>query len=173
MTAGSDIAGEKELIWVPKKLADEYAKYETVQEQERLVKELINRKKINIENENEHLEEQMLQFKSVCLAHRRELEKAYTEESSKVEQLFLDLGDYSKKVRDSAEKLAGQIRPLSEEIENIEKNVSSIKKQLHGLDVFAVERLVDLASKLNQMDEGTKQIMQFLLNEYKKPAVKS
>lgn len=148
---------DKELIWVSKELAEEYNQLESAKEQERAVKKIINDKRLDIEAEQELLSESLLQFKSVCLAHRKGLEKVYREQADTLNTLWEDMGDVTTQIDTSVNKLTGRISPLKQQ-------VASLKKEIGGLNIYVPENLVKLASQVATMDDKTKILLHSLLD---------
>ncbi len=148
---------KKELIWVSKELAEEYKQLESVEEQERAVKKIIKDKRLDLEQEQELLSESLLQFKSVCLAHRKGLEKVYQEQADTLNTLWEDMGDVTTQINKSVTALANRIGPVRQQVE-------ALKKEISGLNVYVPENLIHLAAQVATMDEKTKVLLQNLLN---------
>jgi len=147
---------KKELIWVSKKLAEEYNQLESVEEQERIVKKVITDKRLNIEAEQELLSESVIQFKSVCLAHRKALENVYKEQSDILIKLWEDMGDVSTQINQHVRQMTDQVTPLKRE-------VASLKKEIEGLRLYVPEQLARIAEQVGSMDEKTKSLLRELL----------
>ena len=162
---------EKELIWVSKELAAEYKSLETIEEQEKAVKAVITRKKLDLDDENNLLSESLLQFKSVCLVHKKELEKVYNEQGDILSALWVDMGDVSNNISRHAKQLASEISIISKAVSQTKGEVEGLRKSLNGLDVYSAEKLTALATQINRMDDDTKDILKFLLNNYNKSEV--
>jgi archaellum component FlaC len=148
---------QKELIWVTKETAEAYKQLETVEEQEKMVKKIIHNKRLDIEGEQELLEENLLVFKGVCLAHRKELSKVYGEQNDLLEKLWEEVGDISGKINESAGELAAKIKPLKDE-------VACLKREIEGLRLFVPDQLTRLAATVKSMDEDTRSLLRDLLN---------
>jgi chromosome segregation ATPase len=146
----------KELIWVSKELADEYKQLESVEEQERAVKKIIESKRLDLEEEQELLSENVLLFKGVCLAHKKELSKVYQEQADLLNTLWEDMGDVSTQISQHVNQMTKQIAPLKRE-------VADLKKELDGLRLYVPERLARLAEQVSSMDEKTKSLLRELL----------
>ena len=153
----------KELIWVSKELADEYKKFETVEEQERLVKKIIERKGIDINDENELLSENMLQFKNVCLLHKKELEKVYNEQAEKLEKLWNDCGDITPKVRQHAKKIVAETSSIGKSVDDLNSKIDDLKRKVSNINVHIPEQLVRLAETVSSMDDKSLSILKQLL----------
>jgi len=147
---------KKELIWVSAELAKKYNDLESVEEQERIVKKVIADKRLDIEAEQEQLDESILQFKSVCLAHRKALEGVYKEQSDTLYTLWEDMGDVSSQINQHVRQMTDKITPLKREVEQL-------KKELSGLSLYVPEQLARIAEQVGSMDEKTKSLLRELL----------
>ncbi len=159
------MSAEKTHIWVSKKLAEEYNSLESVEEQEASVKRVIEKKRLDLDAENEMLGESLLAFKSACLVHKKELEKVYQDQSDKIYAMWEDMGDVSTMVSRHAKELAAEIKPVSLEIQAAKKSVDELKKSVLDLNIYGAERVVELAKIVAQMDEKSKEILSALLTK--------
>ena len=158
------MSGEKELIWVSKELAEEYKSLESTEAQEAAVKKVISQKRLDLDAEQELLSESMLIFKSVCLAHKKELTKVYNEQSDALYKMWEDMGDVSSEVVKHAKATAELIAPIRTEVAALRKQIDGIKHDLCGLDLYIPENMCRLAESVAGMDENTKVILQKLLS---------
>jgi Na+/phosphate symporter len=147
---------KRELIWVSKKLAEEYKQLDSVEEQERAVKRIIKDKRLDLEEEQELLSESLLMFKSVCLSHRKELTNVYEEQLDLLNRLWEDMGDIKTQINQHVEKMVNKISPLR-------KEVSDLKKEIENLRLYVPEQLARLAEHVGGMDENTRSLLRELL----------
>jgi len=154
---------EKTHIWVSKELADEYNSMESVEAQEAAVKKVIERKRLDLEEEQELLSESMLMFKSVCLAHKKELGRVYEEQAEALYKMWEDMGDVSSEVTKHAKATAGLISPIRTEVAALRKDIDGIKTDLRGLDLYIPENMARLAEYVSRMDEKTQLLLSKLL----------
>lgn len=159
---------EKELIWVSKSAAEEFKRLDSVEAQAELVMEVIRRKKKDFTDEQAMLDDDILQFKAVCLKHRQELEKVYDEQAKKLEELWKTQGDISHKVSTHARQVAGEVAPLMEEVQNLAGQVDRLRSALNSLHIYVPENLVKIAETVSQMDEKTKEVLSVLLSAREK-----
>ena len=155
---------KQELIWVSRELAEEYKKLDSVDEQEAIVKKLINKKKLDIEQEQEQLSDSLLQFKSVCLVHKKELGKVYEEQADKLYSLWEETGDVSSMITKHARDISSLVQPMRTEINNLSKDIADLKKAMSELNIYGAERILEVVSKVKTMDEETKFLLKTLLN---------
>jgi RecB family endonuclease NucS len=157
------MAEDKELIWVSKRIAEEYKQLDSVEEQERAVKKVIEKKRLDLNEEQELLSESLLQFKSVCLAHRKELEKTYQEQADKLYSLWEEMGDVSTMVAEHSRMIAAGIDPIRREVSELAKGLATFKRELAGLDLHVPTSFVEVASVVGRMDDKTKGLLRDLL----------
>ena len=146
----------KELIWVSKKVANEYKQLKGVEKEEQAVKKIIESKRLDLEEEQELLSDNVLLFKSVCLAHKKELGKVYKEQSDLLNTLWEDMGDVSSQISHHVKHITSQIAPLKKEI-------ASLKKEIEGLHLYVPEQFVRLVVQIGSMDEKTKSLLREVL----------
>ena len=155
---------DTEYIRVSKNLADEYKKLESVEEQEAAVKRVIEKKRLDLDAENEMLGESLLQFKSVCLAHKKELEKVYQDQSDKIYAMWEDMGDVTTMVNQHARSVAAQIEPLKNEVAGLKRTIDELRRSLEGLHLYVPQQLAEVTTQIAKMDDKTKALLSILLN---------
>jgi hypothetical protein len=155
-------------VYVDKKIAKELKDLEGSEEQEKIVKDIIKRKKLDLENENDLLSDNVLIFKNVCLEHRNQLKKIYADEDAKLEEMFLELDATRSKFKKTSKDLQSAIRPLSDELDQCREKFKHLKDGIDGLNIYGSEKLVEFARTIQNMDDATKDIFGFILNHYKK-----
>jgi len=154
---------EKTHIWVSKELADEYNAMESVEAQEAAVKKVIERKRLDLEEEQELLSESLLMFKSVCLAHKKELGRVYKEQAEALYKMWEDMGDVSSEVTRHARSTAELIAPIRAEVAALRKDIDGVKTDLSGLNLYIPENMARLAESVSRMDEKTQVLLSKLL----------
>ena len=155
---------DRELIWVTKEFAEEYKQLGSVEEQERAVKKLINNKRLDLEEEQELLSESLLQFKSVCLAHRKELEKVYKEQADTLYTLWEDMGDVGTMIAQHARKMASEIKPIRKEVDELNLGIKALKEKINKTNFYFSDQFVNIAATVGSMNEETKGLLRALLN---------
>ena len=147
----------RELIWVSAVLAEEYKQLDSVEEQERLVKKVIENKRLDIEAEQELLSESVLLFKSVCLAHRKALQQVYEEQSDLLYKMWEEMGDVSTQINSHVKQLTNQIKPLRNEVEEL-------KKEINSLSLYVPDKFVSVVEQVSNMDDRTKVLLRDVLD---------
>lgn len=154
--------GEKDCIWVSKELAAQYKALDSIEEQEASVKRVIEKKRLDLDAENELLGESLLSFKSVCLAHKKELEKVYQDQADKIYALWEEMGDVSSMISRHAKMVAGEVEPISRAIAEATMNVGRLKTSCNEMNIYGAERIVELARTVATMDDKTKELLSAL-----------
>jgi hypothetical protein len=155
---------EKDLIWVSKDLAKKFNELDTAEKQEAMVKEIIAKKRLELDRENESLEENMLLFKSVCLRHRNELAKVYEEESEKLEELFLSMGGIEAKVSKNVDEFVHKAKPISLEVSRLSEEVRRLNAAVSGINTHALENVIRLAKEFDNMGDKAKSLVRLMLD---------
>ena len=151
------MSNDRELIWVPKKFADEYKQLESIEKQEAAVKKLIDDKRLDIDAEQELLSESLLRFKHTCLTHKIELRKVYQEQADALDALWHEMGDITSQINRHVEQIVQQISPAA-------RHIAALKKEIQELHIYIPENLVRLAGQVSTMDATTKLLLRTLLN---------
>lgn len=158
---------DKDLIWVPKKIADEYKAAESDETKEKIIKRILDKQKIDIESEFDRLNEVELQFKAICITHKNTLEKVYKEQYDMLYKLWEETGDVYSEVSNKNKELKQSAEKTNDVVKSIKDNIDNINKVLN-FDVYAIERFVALIDKLNMADAKTKEMLQFLMTSFAK-----
>jgi len=155
--------GEKAYIYVSKELAEQYEQLATVEAQEEAVKKVISRKRIDLEDEQEMLSDTLLQFKSVCLKHKIELEKVYAEQADKIYKLWECCGDVSSNISRHAASITSEISTINDQIDRASRRVSDLKSKTDSLNIYGAEKIIELARTVANLDDATKDILAQIL----------
>lgn len=157
---------DRELIWVTKEQATQFKELDTVESQAIMATEIIAKKKLDISSELDQLDDDLIRFKAACLVHKSEMGKVYEEQEGKIQSLINEMWDVMPSAKVAAKKLADQIQPLGDQVASLESSISKVKSDLSTLDIYGMEKLIELAGKLTQMDAATKDIFKFLAANY-------
>ena len=152
-------------LYIDSKLADRLEKSDE-ETQEDILHEYILKKRVDIKEDLEILEEDVLHFKAVCATQRKALKEYYEDEQNRLYSMWED----SMKARDEAEQQAKQaarsLPPLYEATKELNDRLTYMRQQLSNLDVHASENILRLAETLSNMDEKSKYVLTFLVNNY-------
>ena len=155
-------------IWVSEEFAAKYKELESSASLAELTREVVKQKKIDIDSELSQLDEDLVRFKAACTIHKLEMGKVYDEQESNIQNLINDCWDIMPKAKANAQKLADQIQPLGDAVTGLQHSVDELKKDIGGIDFYGIEQMIQLADKLNAMDQATKDVFSFLAVNYKK-----
>ena len=110
----------------------------------------------------------MVRFKAACLAHKTELEKVYKEQSDKMEALINDCWDVMPVAKANAQKMADEIQPFADQITTLEVSLKNIKELANGVNFYGMQGFVDAMEKLNSMSDDSKEMLGFLMANFKR-----
>ena len=164
---------EKDLVWLPRSIADKVKQVDTVEEADRLIQEYIQLKRNNFKHELENLDDDVLLFKSVCLKHRNELKKVYDEQSYLLDKLWEDCGDMGSKIHRHAKTLAEKLKPITAEVNSLKTSIHEVKMLLDTVNFYPPNTLIQVTESVARMDASTKELLRDLLNaQQAKPETK-
>ena len=79
--------------------------------------------------------------------------------------------DIMPKVKSESKKLVVEIEkeisPLKQQLDETAKSVEQIKTVFNNINFYAAERMVDLVDKVSKLDDSSKDILKFLMDQYK------
>ena len=146
-----------ELIWVTKEQADTLKKLESDEGQKNFVDDLINRRKLDIQNSIELLDDDLLRLKAFTLNYKTELKKAYEEQDKALEDLWIA---HDERIAESKKK----IQQLKPELQEVKKQIDDVYKFMNGVSTYGIDKLLEIVHKVNNMSEEDKKLMSDLIN---------
>ena len=155
---------EKDLVWLPKSVANKVKQLETVEEADRLVQEYIKTKRQDFNRELENLDDDVLIFKGSCLKHRQELKKVYVEQSELLDKLWEDCGDMGSKIRRHAVALAAELAPLTAEVKNLKASIDEVRRLIDSVSFYPQQTFIQTVESVARMDDKTKGLLRDLLD---------
>ena len=154
---------ERDLVWLPKSVADKVKQLETVEEADRLVQEYIKTKRQDFNRELESLDDDVLIFKGSCLKHRQELKKVYVEQSELLDKLWEDCGDMGSKIHRHAVALAAELAPLTAEVKNLKASIDEVRRLIDSVSFYPQQTFIQTVESVARMDDKTKGLLRDLL----------
>ena len=148
---------DKELIWISKELAEEYKRLDTDIEKSNMVNEIIRKKRIDINDDLEYLEEDLIRFKGFALSYASKFQEAYKEQGLKIEKIWDDCQEPIEKVRAETNKVKKEIGGILDVVKNISHS-------LENLDTYKLESIIKIIDKYNMMTDEDKEIFSLILN---------
>ncbi len=157
---------DKDLVWLPKKLADEINAYKdpfhdkVVALMEKYIDESKNEWKLSFES----LEEDLLMYRGLMVKTKKAFEAAKNEQCEAAYALW--------------EKIDAEVPRTQEKIDNLiklfdplEKKLDKLNSSLAKIDTYQIERFTELVSKLDSIlscKGQTNDMMVFLMENFKR-----
>lgn len=159
------MTGEKDLVWVPKKLADEINAYKdpfsdkVVALMEKYIDESKDEWKLNFES----LEEDLLMYRGLMVKTKKAFEAAKNEQCEAAYELWEKIESEIPRTKDKIDNLVKLFDPL-------EKKLDKLDNSLAKIDTYQIERFTELVAKLNSIlscKGQTNDMMVFLMENFK------
>jgi uncharacterized coiled-coil DUF342 family protein len=147
----------QELIWVTKEQAKIFKDLDSESNQKNFVDELITRRKIDIQNSIECLDDDLLRLKAFALTYKTELKKVYEEQDKALEELW---ESHDVKIYESKEK----IKQLKPELQSITNQINEVNKVMNDVSTYNIDKLIEVVHKVNNMSDNDKKLMTDLIN---------
>ena len=151
------MSDKQELIWVDKELAEKYKELDSDVSKAKIVNSLIRQKKFDVQDDLESLEDDLIRFKGFSLSYASEFRKAYKSQSENIENIWEDS-------QDPINKINARTRSIKEDIISIRKDVEDVAESIENLDIYKLDRIVELIEKYNRMTDDDKQIFNIILS---------
>lgn len=151
---------EKELIWVDKDLAKQYQELDSDTKKAELVNELIKQKKIDITDDIQNLDDDLLRFRAFVLNYSTEFKKAYDEQANRIYEIWEECVE-------PIEKIDKKTLAIKKDIYSISNDVEELADKLKNLNIYKIERLIELIEMYNRMSENDKEIFKLILDRDK------
>ena len=151
---------DKEFVYVPKWLARQLEDLETGAEQEKIILGYLDRSREEIRTNVESLEEDIVQYRGMMIQAKESFRKAKDEALESSYALWEKMDKEHSKIRTKVKEVKEFMSPLSKEI-------GDINSKLDKLSVYKVEKILELLEKIKNADPKTRDMVAFLLNEYK------
>jgi hypothetical protein len=155
---------DKDLVWVPKKLANEINKYkdpfsdEVVKLMEKYIDESKNEWKLSLES----LDEDLQMYRGLMVQTKKQFEKVKTEQCEAAYALWEKFDEELPKLKSKADEIVKVLAPVEDKLNNIIDIMLEI-------DTWGIDKLLDTLSKLNSIMSSkskTSEIMMFLMKNY-------
>lgn len=157
-------------LWVTKETAAELKKLQSGENEKLMVEEVAKKLQLNIESELRQLDDDLARYKAACVVFKQSIMGVYSSQQEEIEKVIDNMWDIMPKVKSESKKLVVEIEkeifPLKQQLDETAKSVEQIKTAFNNINFYAAERMVDLVVKINQLDDGSKEILKFLMNEY-------
>lgn len=155
---------EKDLVWLPKSLAEKVKQLEEGREQEKLVLTYLEESKSSLKADLETLDEDVAIYVGLMTKARQSFEKAKNEQLNSAyttwEKFDEELGELRKKVKTVSE----EVKPIKDELEQ----VNELLRQVHSWEINDLLKTVEALRGHLSGDRETAKILRFLYKTYGK-----
>lgn len=151
---------EKELVWLPKSLA---AKVEALKDSDNFVEEYIEQSKREINTNLESFDNEIISYKANMIKARKEFQIAKDEMIQANYEMWEKFDEERKSTYNLAEKMVETLKPLKDELVEIQKLMDGIHK-------WRIEDLLKMLKEINGCaPEGskTRDMLVFLMENFK------
>ena len=161
---------DRELIWVEKEFAVKYQELEKEESKnserikafEEYMDKLEEKSKSNFKVNFESLEEDVAIYTGLMLKVKQAFEKAKNEQLNASYSLWEKFESEIPNIKQKTQKIIDELRPLQEEL----KKTSDL---LAKIDTYNMERVIETVGKLSNLYGESKNMVEFLVNNYTKP----
>jgi len=150
---------DKELIWVPKDVAEKFKSFENDVNTGEIVIEFMEKSKKDIGKALEALDDDVLVFKAWSVKVKKAYKEALDAQLSSCYKLFEETDSQIPSIRKEVDKVKNTLDPLKKELDDIEKILSSI-------NTYKMDRLLETISLISRalQDESIKEVLKILIN---------
>lgn len=156
---------EKDLVWLPRDLADKVKALEDPIKQGKAVIEYIEDSKRAVKYTLDGLEDDIVRYKGQMANMQIEFKKA------KEEQLDANYVLWEK-YEDEIAKVKVRVRVVTDLLVPVKKDLDQLNARLKDIDVYRLKEAFSLIKELTQIlnhDSKTGDIIRFLFDNYKRP----
>jgi len=155
---------EKKYIYVEKNIAEQYEKCESDNSKIAMFKEYIEKHRMDLKSEYEQtlscMEEDLLMFTGLNLSVRESFKKAALEAEKASYELWEKYDKEKISIEKKVSKLCDEIKPIKKELEEINSLLNSVK-------TYPFDRIIETLRAFNSLTNESKEMMQFLFDNYK------
>ena len=150
---------DKELIWVPKEIADKFKSFEDDVEAGEIVIQYIDRSKRDMETALEGLDEDVIIFKGWSARVKKAYKEALDEHLKSSYAMFEDIDEQISPMIKKVTKVREDLDPLKEDIQDI-------NRALEGMNTYRMEQLLETISLIKNalQNDNMKKILKMLVD---------
>ena len=150
---------EKEIVWLPKKLAD---KVKALENSDNFVDDYIEQSRTEIRANLDTFDSEIIEYRANMIKARKAFEIAKDEMIKASYEIWDKFQDDKKSLCSMATELTNGLLPLANELKKI-------NDMINGLDEYKIKGLVNLVKAFNNECYGENaKILKFLMDNYKK-----
>ena len=154
---------ERDLVWLPKRLAEKIKDNTDKKLEEKLIVDYLDQSRSDVKANLESLDEDILRYKGLMAKARQAFREA------KEEQLQANY-DLWEKFDKELPKLSEKVEMLKNKVEPIKRQVQELNESLDKVRSYQIKDLVDLLKEISDAlsyDSNTGKILKFLVKNYK------
>ena len=152
---------EKELVWMPKHLAEKIKQMEKDGALDSFVLEHIETCKKEIQTDIEAMEDDVLRFRGLLAQVRKDFGEATEEHLSKAYEVWESFDKDLPSIRKHVDAAVKELLPLKKEL-------SEITEAINGINTWKAQRLAEDVQNLSALLNGSnKDMIKFLIDNYK------
>ena len=152
---------ERDLVWLPKELAEKVKTMESDEMLENLIMKHIEDSKLSLTNELRNLEEEVLLFRGMMVKARNEFKKAKEEELNSFNEIYEDYENDILSVREKVGKITDVLKPLKNEL-------NEVRNMMQEIAVYNFKELNEVIRTFSNLYGENKKILEFLIGNYRK-----
>lgn len=148
---------EKELVWVSKDIVEQVNQLNGTVEDVEQIKKIFELFKREINDYSFNIEEAVVDLKRQSKKIKDALRETFDAENEQMYQLWEELNSKQDEVRK-------KITSAAELIRNSKADVESLKNQISSINLYGVDKLIDMVEKISNMNERDKELLSYLFN---------
>jgi hypothetical protein len=152
---------EKDLIWVPKNVADEYKKMESDAGQLEFIEKYIEETRKDLKLDLDNFEDDVIKYRGLMLKAKETFRKAKEEELQANYDLWENFEMEKPAISEKINSIVNLLDPLKNELNEI----SGILKKI---DLYELQNLEKTLNSIHNLYGDNKAMVEFLMLNYKK-----
>jgi hypothetical protein len=151
---------ERKLIWVDEQTAKIYESMESDVEKLNLVNKVIADRKRDITSDIQNLSDDLIRFKAFALDYSLSFKEAYQTQNERLESIWNEH-------QVEFERTEKQIFKAVSDVKGLKEQVDGLNKSLDSINIYKVDKLIDLIDKFNRMGTENRRIFELILTNSK------
>lgn len=159
------MATDQELIWVPKKKAEEYKAAQGENAQLAIIDDIIANTKHNMRDDLKALDEDVLRFKGMLIAYKNAYSEALQAHYEATYKIWEDIDAKIPNLKAKAAKSVQEFSDVTSEAQKALDIVDTFAKKADIINTYSLTRMVELVQAIQNTDDKTKDILAKVLAE--------
>jgi methyl-accepting chemotaxis protein len=147
----------KELVWVSKELLEKVKDLDAVFQDHEKVKSIIESFKDEVEQFTYDVEDSVSIF-------RRQSEKIKSSFKEVVDKEIESLQGFWEEQERRRAELTRKLAEIRESVRSVSEEIQTVKKELGKLNVYGLDKLIEVIDKINQMSEQEKEVLHYVFS---------